>query len=149
MSVSQKCQYALRSVFELSDGYGRGPLSVSSIAKVQAIPLRFLELILGELRQGGYVESRRGSRGGYILTRSPSQLNVGEIISFVDGPIGPVGCVSTGDTAGCPLYGDCVFMGMWTRARDAVANVYEKTTFQSLVDEDRIRRVKYVPDYAI
>lgn len=59
MNVSQKCQYALRAVFELAKRRGEGPTTVADIAKAQAIPAKFLELILGQLRQGGFTESRR------------------------------------------------------------------------------------------
>ena len=63
MYVSQKCQYALRAIFELCQHRERTPVRTADIAEAQAIPPKFLELILGELRQGGFVESRRGARG--------------------------------------------------------------------------------------
>ena len=148
MNVSQKCQYALRGIFELAKRNGQGPVSIGEIAAVQSIPARFLELILGELRQGGFVESRRGRRGGYMLASSPEELKVGDIIRFIDGPVAPVKCVSgTGESA-CPLHGDCAFMSMWVRARDAVASVYDSTSFQDLVDEEHAAS-DYVASYCI
>ena len=92
MSISQKCQYALRSVFELAKRHGEGPTSIREIARAQAIPPKFLELILTELRKGGFVESRRGIHGGYLLPVPPKTVFAGEIIRFVDGPIAPVRC---------------------------------------------------------
>ena len=149
MNISQKCQYALRAVFELAKRSGDSPTAVSQIAEAQAIPPKFLELILGELRQGGFVESRRGIHGGYLLAGSPSALTVGEIIQFVDGSVAPVRCVAGGKGTDCPLYGNCAFMGMWSRARDAVAEVYDGTTFQHLLDEEKISCSQYVPSYCI
>ena len=146
--VSQKCQYALRAVFELSKDYGKGPAKIADVAEVQAIPVRFLEVILSQLKQGGFVESRRGREGGYLLSRSPDRLAVGDIIRFVEGPIGPVSCVAGTPTERCPLHGGCVFLGMWERAREAVTEVYDTTTFQDLVDEER-RSGRYVPSYTI
>ena len=140
MSVSQKCQYALRAVLELAKRPRREPTTAGRIATAQAIPARFLELILGQLRQGGYVTSRRGAKGGFSLAVEPSALSVGEIIRFVDGPIGPVRCVAGADGAGsaeCPLYGSCAFMSMWSRARDAVAEVYDTTKFSDLIEAEQ------------
>ncbi len=90
MSVSQKCQYALRAVFELASRHGDAPTSIREIAQAQAIPPKFLELILVQLRKAGFVESRRGAHGGYFLAVGPAALTVGEIIRFIDGPIAPV-----------------------------------------------------------
>ena len=149
MSVSQKCQYALRAVFELGKRSDGQPTPVSTIAEVQAIPGRFLELILRQLRNGGFVESRRGVQGGYLLAVSPRTLSVGDVIRFVDGPIAPVRCVLGGKDVDCPLREKCAFMGMWRKARDAVAEVYDETTFQDLIDEELASADKYVAHYCI
>ena len=118
MGLSQKCQYALRGVFELAKRQGQGPTTVGDIAAAQVIPPRFLELILGELRKAGFVESRRGKQGGYLLRVLPRRLNVGTIIRFIEGPVGPVQCVRADEDADCPLHGRCAFLGMWERARE-------------------------------
>ena len=149
MNVSQKCQYGLRAVFELAKRQGMGPTTVGEIAEAQAIPPRFLELILNQLRQGGFVESRRGVQGGYLLTLPPENLNVGDIIRFIDGPLAPVRCVASDKGVDCPLHGNCAFMGMWIRARDAVAKVYDQTSFQDLIDEELASAERYVPSYCI
>ena len=149
MNISQKCQYGLRAVFELAKHWGGGPTSVSQIAEIQAIPPRFLELILGELRQGGFVESRRGVHGGYLLAVDPARLYVGQIIRFIDGPVAPVSCVIANKQRDCPLHGSCAFMNMWSRARDAVAEVYDQTSFQDLIEEEAAAAEKYVASYCI
>ena len=149
MSVSQKCQYALRAIFELVKRQGSGVATVAEIAEAQAIPPKFLELILGQLRQGGFVESRRGVKGGYLLAVGPEDLSVGDILRFIDGPIAPVRCVRGTSQKDCPLEGNCAFMGMWTRARDAMAEVYDQTSFQDLINEERANLGKYVASYCI
>ena len=149
MSVSQKCQYALRAIFELAKRQGNGLATVGEIAQAQAIPPRFLELILGQLRQGGFVESRRGVKGGYLLAAEPQDLFVGDILRFIDGPIAPVRCLTGSEQKDCPLLGNCAFMSMWSRARDAVSEVYDQTSFQDLIDEQRASSDKYVASYCI
>ncbi len=90
MLISQKSQYALRATFELARQYDQGWVKIAQIAQAQAIPTRFLEIILNQLKQAGFIRSKRGSEGGYILTRSPDQLSVGDVLSFMEGPIGPI-----------------------------------------------------------
>lgn len=149
MNISQKCQYALRALFELAKHYGDGPTTVAEVARVQAIPPKFLELILGSLRQGGFVRSRRGSLGGYMMALTPESLTVGEIIRFVDGPLAPVRCVAGREGTDCPLHGRCAFMGMWCRARDAMSEIYDNTTFRSLIEEEAMAGEDYVGSYCI
>jgi Rrf2 family cysteine metabolism transcriptional repressor len=135
--VSQKCQYAIRAVFELARRHGQGPVKISDIAEEQAIPLRFLQVILNQLKRGGIVESRRGAEGGYFLSRQPDGVTVGEIVQFIEGPLVPVIC-KTGSRTGerCSIHPHCVFTGMWERAAKAMSDVYDCTSFQDLVEDD-------------
>ena len=135
--ISQKCQYALRMIHELAKRRFSGPIPVSSIADAQAIPPRFLELIVKELRHAGIVKSRRGAHGGYELLADPKTLTVGEIIRMFDGPITPVDCDGCGGSRRCPLKGQCVFAETWNLARDAAASIYDATTFEELLERER------------
>jgi Rrf2 family protein len=149
MRVSQKCQYALRGLFELAKRHGQGAVSVADIARAQAIPPRFLELILRQLRQGGMVESRRGARGGYLLVADPATITVGQVVRFTDGPLSPVSCIAgEGGAAECPLHGGCAFLEMWEEAQDALAGVFDRTTLEDLVKKSE-REVQYVASYSI
>jgi Rrf2 family protein len=149
MSVSQKCQYALRALFELAKRQGQGPISVAQLAAAQAIPPRFLELIVQQLRQAGYVESRRGIQGGYQLAVSPERLTVADIIRLIDGGLAPVSCAIDQNTSECSLLGHCAFLGLWRRAGEALRQVYETTTLQNLIDEERQTLANQTPDYSI
>jgi len=96
------------------------------------------------------VTSRRGLEGGYLLARAPGSLTVGEVIRFVEGSLGPVDCIAAAPgQADCPLYGRCAFMGMWERARDAVAEVYDSTTFQDLLEADAAAAGAEAANYCI
>jgi Rrf2 family transcriptional regulator, cysteine metabolism repressor len=133
--VSQKCQYAIRAIFELAKRNGNGPVKIGEIAETQAIPLRFLEVILNQLKGAGFVQSRRGATGGYYLAMQPESLMVGEIIRFVEGPLAPVACM-TDEPGACSLDGSCAFIGMWKRIATAISEIYDNTSFQDLVDND-------------
>lgn len=137
MWVTQKCQYALRALFELAKRQGDGAVRSADIATNQAIPKRFLEVILHQLRQGGFVDSQRGKEGGFFLSRSAETITVGEIIRFIDGPINPVDCQLDKPHFSCTLKGSCVFMSLWDEAREALARVYDTKTLQELVDREQ------------
>jgi Rrf2 family protein len=149
MSVSQKSQYALRALFELARRLGEGPVAVADIAEVQAIPRRFLELIIAQLRQCGFVASHRGVQGGYTLAVAPAEISVADIIRAIDGSVAPVKCIASQSPAECRLKGQCVFADLWKRARDAVANVYETTTLQDLIDHERRPTVGLALEYSV
>ncbi len=146
--ITQKCQYAIRAIFELSGHYGQGPIKIAQIAETQAIPPRFLEVILSQLKQAGFVESRRGNAGGYFLVRPPAKLTVGDVIEFVQGPVVPVECMVGSYSADCLLVDKCVFAPMWEKVRAAISEIYDATTFEGLV-EDAQKARKYIPGYTI
>ncbi len=148
MNLSQKCQYALRAVFELATRHGQGPIPVGQIAEQQDIPARFLELILVQLKQAGFIESRRGVQGGYSLSLAPRQISVGDVIRSIEGPLMPVKR-SEDRPRRTPPPGDIAFGRLWDRAEKAVANVYDMTSFQDLIDEDKAARSKYTADFSI
>jgi Rrf2 family protein len=137
MHVSQKSQYTLRALFELAKHYGGKPLSAAEIAQAQAIPERFLEVILQGLRNDGMVQSRRGNGGGYVLAVSPSETTVGDILRAVDGSLAPVRCAVGRTDEHCRLRGGCAFAGVWRRAQKAVEEVYDNTSLQDLIDDER------------
>ena len=122
---------------------------MGQIAANQAIPPRFLEGILGQLKQAGFVDSRRGKAGGYFLTRPPAMITIGEVIRFVQGPVVPVDCMSEAPREDCPFKGDCIFSTVWEKIRESVSDVYDSTTFQDLLDEAAKRTGTYVPAYSI
>ena len=93
MRITYKGDYALKAVLDLAIHYGNGVVTIHDLSKNTDAPIKFLEQVLLELKRGGFVESRRGKIGGYLLAKAPSQIRLGEVISFIDGPFEPIGCV--------------------------------------------------------
>jgi len=150
MLVSQKCRYALRAIFELARRHGMGPVKNSEIAQAQAIPARFLELIMNQLKRGGFVASRRGRVGGYVLLHDPTEVTIGSVVRFIQGPLDPARCAEANSRDEYTLRERGVFLGMWERVRESISKVYDGTTFQDLLDEDaRLCDTEFVPSYAI
>jgi Rrf2 family protein len=138
LGISQKCQYALRAMFELSLRYNAGTVSsVADIAKTQNIPQRFLEQIFSKLKSGGYIESRRGNQGGYLLAKQPSEISVGEVIRFVDDIQESLQCLNTPTKCRCQYFPDCVFRDLWREARGITNKIFDDATFQSLIDKQQ------------
>ena len=135
MLINQKKQYALRAVYELARHEDGPPLKSAEIAQSQAIPRRFLEIILNQLKHAGIVTAKRGYTGGFRLKRPAHEISVREIFQALDETCGPatacVSCISNGD---CPFYGACVFMPLWTQLQDAIDNICRNTTVNKLVE---------------
>ena len=92
--ISQKAKYALRALLSLAKADGGYPVQISDIAREQAIPKKFLEQILLEMKKERLVESRRGKQGGYLLARPADDITFGEVLRLIDGPIAPLPCLS-------------------------------------------------------
>lgn len=149
MGVTQKCQYALRALFELAKREGSGVVRAAEIANSQAIPKRFLDVILHQLRQAGFVEAERGREGGFYLARSGRDILVGDIIRCIDGPIRMVDCFQDKPSFPCPLGANCVFHGVWDDARSALKRVYDIKTLHDLVEMELERNAKEGMNYSI
>lgn len=134
MTVSARCHYALRALYALAEHQGPAPLKAGEIAERQHIPIKFLEAILGQLRGGGFVRSRRGAEGGYRLAVSPEELTVGAIIRFIDGPVDPAEQARPKQRGEAPPN---PFQGFWERVGRAVSEVVDETTFADVVQENR------------
>ena len=138
MLITQKHKYALRAVFELAKRRQGGQTKLADIADAQAIPLRFLEVIMAQLKGSGLVASKRGCYGGYSLLKSPKCITVGAIFRFIDDRQSQDRCDACIALDGCPLHGNCAFMPMWDRVCSAIYDVYDQTTIQDLLDNEKI-----------
>jgi Rrf2 family protein len=90
MRISAKVDYAVRAMVQLAAAPGDRPTKGDAIAQAQAIPLKFLENILGDLRHAGLVRSQRGAEGGYWLNRPADEITVADVIRAVEGPLASV-----------------------------------------------------------
>lgn len=92
--ISQKAKYALRALVSLARTGREQSMMIGEISRQQSIPKKFLEQILLELKRAGYVDSRRGRAGGYVLVKAPEDIMFGEVLRLIDGPIAPLPCLS-------------------------------------------------------
>jgi Rrf2 family protein len=133
----KKNQYALRAIFELAKHMDKGPVKISDIATAQSIPVRFLEVILNQLKASGIVDSKRGFYGGYFLVRPPHRVSVGDVLRFLNKDQSATDCIACVSKTSCPFDGQCAFSALWTRVKQAAFNIYDETSFQDLIDRER------------
>ena len=94
--ITQKMKYALKALMELAAERAgeRRPLRIEEIATRSDTPKRFLEHILLEIRNAGFIASVRGRHGGYVLIKEPREVSLSELMRLIDGPIAPLPCLS-------------------------------------------------------
>ncbi len=129
--ISQKAKYAFKALFRLAEIPRGSSLSIEEIATAEAIPRRFLEHILLELKSEKIVASLRGPRGGYTLVSSPTELTIGRILRLVDGPMAPVPCLSRNFYRRCPDCKDektCAVRHLFAEAYAAQLTRFDSTT---------------------
>jgi Rrf2 family protein len=141
MNISVKGEYALQAIFDLASQRQGEPVRIADIARRQKIPQKFLELILAGLKQSGFVESRRGAEGGYLLARPAESLTVGEVLRSIDGPQqGPSRPRRKAETP---------FADMWRQVDRGVSEIIDKTTFAGLLRGWTEKQNKYVHNWEI
>jgi Rrf2 family cysteine metabolism transcriptional repressor len=137
MKISVKGEYALQAIFDLALQPQGDPVKIADIASRQDIPQKFLELILSSLKQGGFVESRRGAEGGYRLSRPPDQITVGDVLRFVE-----EGKRNRRAPANA-------FTDLWKRVDESVSAILDHTSFAELVRRWKESQTRYVPNWQI
>ena len=128
MRVSKKTDYALRALFTLVDHYGGAPIPIRELARRNDIPKRFLEQIMLDLKTQGWVKSMAGLRGGYVLSKNPAKITMGEVVRHFDGILAPIGCVSVTAYKRCSQEPVCRFRRVFLDARNYVTGVMERAT---------------------
>jgi Rrf2 family protein len=121
---------------DLAIHYGSNPITIHDLAKRADIPIKFLEQILLDLKRGGFVVSRRGKVGGYLLAKPPSQIKLGDVARFIDGPIEPVACVDN-KYKGCSEISKCIFRPIWQRVTESTSKIIDNITFDDLAKKTK------------
>ncbi len=133
MKISSRGEYALRALIYLGTKNNE-VITIEEISDKTLVPVNYLEQILLQLKRNGYVQSKRGVNGGYKLSRSPDEINIGEVIRNLEGPLAPMGCVSVTSYESCPIEVGCLLKPLWALVRDTVANLLDHTTLNDLLN---------------
>jgi Rrf2 family protein len=138
MKLTKRGEYALRALIDLgiAQEAGRPVIQIGELARRERIPLKFLEAILVELKQAGYLESKRGQRGGYWLRLPADQIRIGELVRRIEGPLAPISCASQTAYArcSCPDEEHCGLRMLMVDVRNAIASILDRYTLAQVVD---------------
>ena len=136
MKISYRGDYALKAVLDLALRYNQGVVTIHNLAKRADVPVKFLEQVLLDLKKGRFVESRRGINGGYLLSRHPKNIKLGEVIRFIDGPIEPIACIEKGYPSCNNVY-SCVLRQVCKKVTEATSNIIDHITFEDLANQTK------------
>ena len=135
--ISQKAKYALRALIALAKAPKGATMQIGEIAREQNIPQKFLERILLDLRNQGYVVSRRGSQGGYALLKPAGEIMYGEILRLIDGPIAPLPCLSMTAYRPCDDCDEgeeaCEVRRVFAKVTDSTRRVLDRTSIAASI----------------
>ncbi len=135
MKLSTRTRYGIRAVLELAENYGKGPIQLKVIARDQGISVKYLEQLMAALKSKGIVSSVRGSKGGYVLAKSPDQIRLSDCFTCLEGPIVTVECIENNNY--CLRTSDCIARNVWAEVQKAVMTVLKSMTLQSLLDKSK------------
>jgi Rrf2 family protein len=133
--LSKKSKYGLKALLTLADAAAGQPMQTAELAHRQKLPKKFLEAILLELKRRGLLQSKKGRGGGYVLSRKPGDITIGEVIRALDGPLALVPCVSQTAYVRCEECIDeqtCGVRLAMKEVRDATAHILDNTTLAGL-----------------
>jgi Rrf2 family transcriptional regulator, cysteine metabolism repressor len=142
MMFSTKAEYGVRVMVELArraGGEDGHPVPLAEIAAHDGLPLAYLEHLVARLRKAGLVDSRRGSRGGYMLARSPKEISMAEVVEALEGSIAPIECIteSSDGSIVCSRESEpghtCPTKFLWTKVRHSIVRTLQEMTLADLV----------------
>jgi Rrf2 family protein len=133
--LTKKAKYGLKALVRLAKAEPGRPALVADVAEAEQIPKKFLDAILGELRNAGFVHSKKGKGGGYALARPAKEISIGAVIRVLDGPLAPIPCASKTVYRRCDDCVDeqhCAVRMVMLQVREAIAGVLDKTTLEEM-----------------
>ncbi|MDO5398921.1 MAG: Rrf2 family transcriptional regulator [bacterium] len=132
MKISTKGRYAIRLMLDIAQHSGGGNVSIKDVSERQGISVKYLEQIVNMLSKAGYLRSRRGSQGGYRLSKEPDAYTVGDVLRVTEGDMSPVACLE-GEENQCPRVSECPTIEFWQGLYKAINDYLDSTTIADLM----------------
>ncbi|OUP51228.1 RrF2 family transcriptional regulator [Lachnoclostridium sp. An181] len=136
MKLSTKGRYGLRALVDLAQYSEKAPVSINSIAARQDISERYLEQLMAKLKKAGLIKSIRGAAGGYVLSKSPSEISVGDVLRALEGDLEPAEC-SAYHEEGCKAADICVTKYVWKKINESINDTVDGIGLDELVAESK------------
>ena len=143
MNVTSKGRYALRIMIDLAQHRDEGYISLKTISDRTQLSMKYLEMIVGNLKKAELVDSTRGKESDYKHNKTPQEYSIGEILRCIEDNLAPVACIKEGEIQ-CDRSGACLTVPMW-KELDDITNAYLDTvSLEDLLTGDKWRQQKAV-----
>ncbi|MBR2134043.1 MAG: Rrf2 family transcriptional regulator [Eubacterium sp.] len=136
MKISTKGRYALRMMLDLAQNQQDGFVALKDIAERQSISKKYLEQIVPLLNRSGVLRTTRGYQGGYMLSKSPDKITVGDVLRITEGSLAPVACLDD-EVNLCERSDNCMTLGVWQGLYDTITNYLDSITLQDIIDKQQ------------
>ncbi|MCF8714079.1 Rrf2 family transcriptional regulator [Joostella atrarenae] len=139
--LSKKTKYGLKALTYMAKKESKNPVLISEIAEQENISKKFLEIILLQLKNSGFLGSKKGKGGGYYLIRDPEKITVASLIRVLEGPIAMLPCVSLNfyeKCDDCKNEEECSLSRLMIEVRDSTLKVLENKTLADLTRSTQI-----------
>ena len=136
MNVTSKGRYALRIMIDLAQHQDEGYISLKTISDRTELSMKYLEMIVGNLKKAELVESTRGKEGGYKLSKTPEEYSIGEILNCIEDNLAPVACIKAG-SINCEKSAACLTVPMWKELDDITNSYLATVSLRDLLTGDK------------
>lgn len=145
MQISTKGKYSVRAVLDIAQNSHGAPVTLKAISEREGISLLFLEQIFQQLRKGDIVNSIRGPFGGYVLSRDPAEISVGEIVRLVEPPLYSNSCFDKDESShDCRIAESCVSGAIWRQLNEHINSFMDSITLADLVNQPKAEVVYHL-----
>ena len=149
MRLSTKVRYGVRALFDIAYNTSGLPIQIKEISKRQNISQRYLEQIFQKLRKAGLLKSKRGPKGGYVLAKTPKEINIGNVIKAVEGGTELVSCIKKCKKTykKCDMYDKCATKFFWNEASETIFKYFSSVSIQDICDKAKDVGIERELDY--
>ena len=138
MRISTRARYGLRLMVEVALNYGKGPILLKEISKNIDVSEKYLSQIIIPLKGKGLINTYSGAHSGYVLSRTPSEIRLKEIVEILEGDLSLIDCID--NPSSCDKVNTCVTRDIWTRMGEKISEVLNSYTLGDLVKMCRERK---------
>jgi Rrf2 family protein len=136
MNIAAKTEYGIRALLAIAKNQGQ--IKRAEIAATENIPLPFLTQILQNLINSKLIKSQRGPEGGYVLAKEPAKISLLEVVTALQGPVMPRGCLDLGSDVVCNLEDSCRLKNIWSELKEANEAVLARYTLNDVLKNQKL-----------
>ncbi|MGD9609574.1 MAG: Rrf2 family transcriptional regulator [Desulfovibrionaceae bacterium] len=135
MQLTTRSRYGLRMLLDIALHGEDGPVRIQDIAKRRNISVKYLEQLIRALKKAGFIQSKRGPKGGHVLATPPDQIKIGDVVRALESRPELTECVGNPDI--CIIANECVTRQIWLRATESIFRELDAIRLADLLEQSR------------